>query len=107
MLTNEERAIWSGLKEGRPIYPDYPHDLAACFRDFEPKLRGKSKENISINFAYTKWGDENEVLTCTISKMDWILFTGWLIGDAISTGKGNTYSEAFTNAVDKIIEERK
>jgi len=113
-MNNEQRAIWIGiekhlqalgcgyywkLKNGDTVSmcPDYTHDLNACFRDFVPKLyelkdvsgieflREGDVRFVQINY----WAGKNPI-------------DGY--GISVIEGKGDTYSEAFCAAVDKIIE---
>ena len=103
-MDNKQRALWAGLKEAKLSWdggiiegfnvngefidlPDYPNDIAACVRDFLPKLRETGYDEIDFYYHETAVG-------CTI------------YGDDLKSlnGVGNLWSEAFTNAVDKIIE---
>uniref|UniRef100_A0A6M3JJQ0 Uncharacterized protein n=1 Tax=viral metagenome TaxID=1070528 RepID=A0A6M3JJQ0_9ZZZZ len=107
-MNNEQRALWAGLyvlaglwtKKDESILllnvPDYPNDLNACFRDFEPKLYA-TMDISSIEFL--REGDVRFEINYWTGKN----FTD-SYGISVIEGKGNTYSEAFTNAVDKIIQ---
>ena len=104
-MNNEERAIWAGLyvlaglwtKKDESILllnePDYPNDLAACFRDFVPKLMKLSAPDLDEITFIPIWGANGDRWECDIHFTDKTVI--------YSTGKD--WAAALTCAVDTVI----